>query len=106
MTHSKHAVTEPTREVPMEAIELFVTKHNCMPTQQVLALVEEVGELSEALNSGLSDDQLAEELADVVFVALTLGVIYDVDVASELHRVTQENLQKNTATEGSKVTKE
>jgi len=106
MTHSKHAVTEPTREVPLEAIELFVDKHNCLPTQQVLSLVEEVGEFSEAVNTGASEGKLAEELADVVFVALSLGILYDVDVASELHRVTQENLRKNSDTEGTKVTKE
>lgn len=106
MTHSKHAVTEPTREVPLEDIELFVHKHNCTITGQTLSLVEEVGEFSEAVNTGASEGKIAEELADVVFVALSLAILYDVDVASELHRVTQENLQKSTATEGSKVTKE
>jgi len=106
VTHSNHAVTEPTREVPIEDIELFVHKHRCPPTQQVLALVEEVGEFSETVNTGASESKLAEELADIVFVAISLGIIYDVDVISELHEVTQENLQKNAATEGNKVTKE
>lgn len=106
MTHDDHAITEQTREVPIEDIELFIHKHKPFPQQQTLALVEEVGEFSEAVNTGASADERAEELADIIFVALSLAIIYDVDVVSELHAVTQENLEKNTDTEGSKVTKE
>jgi len=106
VTHDDHAVTEPTREVPIEDIEVFVNKHRCPPTPQLLALVEEVGEFSETVNTGAPDGEIAKELADIIFVALSLGIIYDVDVTSELHKVAQENLQKNAATEGNKVTKE
>ncbi len=108
MTHDDHALTEPTREVPLEAIELFVRKHRCHPIQQVLALVEEVGEFSEAVNTESKEFsvEVAEELADIIFIALSLAIIYDVDVVSELHEVTQENLRKNADTQGNKVTKE
>lgn len=51
-------------------------------------------------------DALAEELADVVFVARGIAEIYDINLTSVLNETARENIQKNTDTDGHKITKD
>jgi len=83
----------------------FVNKHDLSETQQFRALVEEVGELSEALNTDASDEQVVEELADIGFIAYTLAEMRDEQFWHEVHMTAEENLQKSASTEGAKITK-
>lgn len=92
---------------PLEQlIETFVEKHDLTETQQFRALVEEVGELSEALNTGGEDDEVLEELADIVFIAYTLAIMRDESLTDETWDVADENLAKSPSREGEKITKE
>lgn len=84
------------------AIARFNSRHDVTEDQQFKALIEEVGELSEAYNT---DGDVAEELADVIFVARSLAELRDINITDEVHEVTQENLQKDKSTGGQKVTK-
>lgn len=93
-----------TKEIPQYKIAQFNSKHDVTEDQQFKALVEEVGELSEALNR-YETDTIAEELADVVFVARSLAELHDINISTEVVDTITENLQKDTATDGSKVTK-
>ena len=84
----------------------FNSKHSITEDQQFKALVEELGELSEALNTDATDEQVAEELADILFVSRSLAELREINISSELNGTIDENLGKNTATDGQKVTKE
>ena len=87
-------------------ITRFVRKHDCTEDHQFNVLVEELGELAEARAREAGDEAVAEELADVLFVAHSIAAIRDIDIRGELHDVAAENLHKDTSTDGSKVTKE
>jgi len=87
------------------AIARFNSRHDVTEDQQFKMLCEEVGELAEALNTEEMQYSVAEELADVIFVARSLAEIRDINITDEVHEVTQENLQKDESTEGQKVTK-
>jgi len=84
------------------AIARFNSRHDVTEDQQFKMLCEEVGELAEALNT---DGDVAEELADVIFVARSLAEIRDINITDEVADVTWENLDKDESTEGQKVTK-
>jgi len=89
----------PTLE---NAVQGFLDKHQPTVHQQFHCLIEEVGELSEAL---LTDDNVKEEIEDVCFVALTLLYQHGYN----LHHVQStalENVNKTTSTKGNKITKE
>lgn len=87
------------------AIARFNTRHDVTEDQQFKALVEELGELAEAYNTEADDDTVAEELADVIFVARSLAEVRDINITNHVHSVTDENLQKDETTEGQKVSK-
>lgn len=87
-------------------ITAFVNQHDLDVDGQFKCLVEEVGEVAEMLNTDSSNDELAEELADVIFVAYSIGMLEHVDVDGALNTVAAENAQKDRTTAGSKVTKE
>lgn len=89
-----------------DCIEQFNERHDVTERQQFQALVEEVGELSETLNRDSTENEIAEELADVIFVARSIAELHDIDIEAAVKQVTDENLQKNTSTDGTKVTKE
>jgi len=93
-----------SQEIPQYKIAQFNSKHNVTEDQQFKQLVEEVGELSEALNR---DDTAAitEELADIVFVARSLVELRGINITDELTKVIKENRSKDTQTDGQKVTK-
>ena len=88
------------------AIARFNGKHNVTEDQQFKALIEEVGELSEVYNRDTTDERVAEELADVLFVCRSLAELRDIDIGKELNTVIEENIQKDESTDGEKVTKE
>ena len=88
------------------AIARFNGKHDVTEDQQFKALVEEVGELAEVYNRDTTDERVAEELADVLFVARSLAELRDIDIGKELNTVIEENIQKDESTDGEKVTKE
>lgn len=92
-------------KVRQDKIAQFVSKHGCTEEQQFKALVEETGELSEALNRESSAEEIEEELADIIFVARSIGEIHDLDLTSAVNAVSDENLQKDSESDGSKVTK-
>ncbi len=92
--------------IPQYKIAQFNNRHDVTEDQQFKALVEEVGELAEARNRASNDDEVAEELADVIFVARSLAELRDINISSEVQSVIEENNAKNTQTDGSKVTKE
>ena len=86
-------------------ISLFNSKHNLTEDQQFKALVEEVGELSEALNTEASDEEVAEEIADVLFVARSLAELRGINASMQLNEVINENKEKDRSKDGRKVTK-
>ena len=87
-------------------IEQFVEKHQPTVQQQFRCLVEEMGELSEALNENAGYEHIGEEIGDVIFVAHTLGVLHGIDVDMTVANIAAENLEKDTGTDGAKITKE
>jgi len=92
--------------IPQYKIAQFNSRHDITEDQQFKALVEEVGELAEALNRHRGDDAIAEELADVVFVARSLAELRDINITSELVETIAENNKKDESTSGQKVTKQ
>jgi NTP pyrophosphatase (non-canonical NTP hydrolase) len=92
--------------VDAQGIAQFVIKHDLTVDQQFRQLAEELGELAEALNCEEDTEAIAEEIGDVVFVARTIGYLHQIPVTPALNEVTEENLGKNTETDGDKVTKE
>jgi len=94
-----------TQDIPQYEIAQFNERHGVTEDQQFKALVEEVGELSEALNTEAGDDAVAEELADVIFVARSIAELRDINITSELVETIAENNDKDKSTDGQKVTK-
>jgi len=92
--------------IPQYKIAQFNSRHDVTEEQQFQALVEEVGELAEALNTEAGDDAVAEELADIKFVARSLAELRDINITSELVETIEENDEKNQSTQGQKVTKQ
>ena len=93
-------------EVNQAGVHRFNDKHDVTEDQQFRELIEEVGELSEAYNTDAQTDDVAMELADVIFVARSLAELRDIDVTTEVNTTITDNLQKNTETDGDKVTKD
>jgi len=87
------------------AIARFNSRHDVTEDQQFKALVEELGELSETYNTNSTDADVAEELADVIFVARSLAELRGINITHKVASVTEENLQKDESTEGQKITK-
>lgn len=92
-------------DVYQHKIALFNSRHDVTEAQQFKALVEELGELSEAYNTEAGDEAVAEELADVIFVARSLAEVRDIDITKHINGVTKENLEKDESTDGEKVNK-
>ena len=95
-----------TQDIPQYEIAQFNERHNVTEDQQFKALVEEVGELAEALNTEAGDDAVAEELADIKFVARSLAELRDINITSELVETIAENSEKDELKDGQKVTKQ
>jgi NTP pyrophosphatase (non-canonical NTP hydrolase) len=89
-------------------IEKFVNKHDLTVDQQFKCLVEEVGEVAEALNTNASKEEVNEELSDVMFVARTITQLVGGQghAQEQLENTALENLEKDTTTDGNKITKE
>jgi NTP pyrophosphatase (non-canonical NTP hydrolase) len=86
-------------------IATFNHRHDVTEDQQLKCLMEEVGELAEAYNRGACDEDVAEELADVLFVARSLAEFREIQVTGKLNEVIDENMEKSESTDGEKVTK-
>lgn len=71
------------------------------PDAQFKVLIEEVGELAEALNTG---EGYKEELADVLVTAFVLGEVMDIDLDKEYREKMLYNLGKSSEKSGGKVT--
>jgi len=93
-------------DIPQYKIAQFNSKHSVTEDQQFKALIEEIGELSEALNTDATDEDIGEELADVLFVSRSLAELREINISSALNETIDENLGKNTTTQGQKVTKD
>lgn len=93
-------------DIDQHKIHAFNERHSVTEDQQFLALTEEVGECAEALNTDAGDDAVAEELADIIFVARSLAELRDINITPMVNEIIDENYQKNTETAGQKVTKE
>ena len=87
-------------------IALFNDKHDVTEDAQFRQLVEELGELAEAYNREAGNEVVGEELADVIFVARSLAELREINVTAIVDDVIDENAQKDTSTEGQKVTKD
>lgn len=87
------------------AIERFNEKHGLETKNQGLQLGAEVGELQDEILKD-SEEGMREELADVLFVAISIGLLEDIDFYDALREVSMENLGKDASKEGGKVTKE
>jgi len=87
-------------------IAQFNDKHDVTEDGQFRQLVEEIGELAEAYNREVGDETVGEELADVIFVARSLAELREINVTAMVDDVIDENLLKDTSTEGQKVTKD
>ena len=85
-------------------IQEFVDTHEPTVEQQFRCLVEEIGELAEALNTE-QNEAIAEEIGDVIFVAETLAILHGIDANRTTAMVAAENLEKDTGTDGAKITK-
>lgn len=62
-----------------EQIQTFLDRHTCTDEQQFRCLVEELGELSEAVNR-YDEAAIREEIGDILFVLRTLTTRYNVPV--------------------------
>jgi|APHM01.1.fsa_nt_gi Predicted pyrophosphatase len=89
-----------------EAIVQFVDKHDLSVDGQFGCLVEEVGEFADCWTRKSEIGEAKEELGDVLFVAWTLCLMLGIDPQEAVNEVAHENLDKSTATEGQKVTKQ
>lgn len=83
----------------------FNKRHNVERKDQAMMVSSEAGELAEAV---LKDDRGAveEEIGDVIFTAVSVALLYDIDASKAFLNVSNENLKKNSSTEGGKVTKD
>lgn len=85
-------------------INEFNKKHDLDIDGQALQLSAENGELCEAINKK-DTEEIREEVADVLFVAISIAELEGIDAIEALREITDENLDKNTSKEGNKVTK-
>jgi len=94
--------------VDTATLHTFVADHGDVidAQSQFNCLVEEVGELAEALNKDAPDDAVAEEVGDVLFVARTIAVLHGINATTALNTVISENVRKSLDADGNKVTKE
>lgn len=92
------------RPETIDAIQEFNTRHDVTLSQQWLQLLEELGEAAEAYNR---EDwhTFRGELCDLHYVLVSLVLIAGRDHEQRLHETARENLQKDTETDGNKVTK-
>ena len=102
---SEHRRKRKSPAVAQHLIDGFVEKHDPSEQGQMYALTEELGELAETLNRDGSDADVAEELADVIFVARTLASMRDIRIVEAVNEVTAENAMKDVETQGDKITK-
>jgi NTP pyrophosphatase (non-canonical NTP hydrolase) len=88
----------------LRMVKLFNDKHDVDIDGQSKMLSAEVGELNDAI---LRDDKdgIKEEIGDVMFVAISIAHLYEIDVAESLIHVCEENMGKDKSKEGNKVTK-
>jgi len=86
-------------------IDRFNHRHDLALDGQTLQLVEEIGELAEAVQRDADEEQLREEAADVIFVAASVSLLVDGRPGDDAHYVARQNLQKDATTDGDKVTK-
>jgi len=126
------------RRIRQDRIARFNDRHDVSSDQQFLMLIEELGELAEAVHdptlarycafkmSRLGDNaeytnregfdidtdwdkpdetELAEELADIIFVARSLAEVHDINISARVNEVARENLEKDESSDGQKVTK-
>ena len=93
-------------EVNQAGVHRFNDKHDVTEDQQFRELIEEVGELSEAYNTDAQTDDVAMELADVIFVARSLAELRDIDITKHINEIVEENLDKDLSVDGDKVTKD
>lgn len=91
--------------VRQDWIARFLNAHDLGEDHQLLCLIEEVGELAEAYATDADDDKIAEELADILFVARTLAEVRDINITGVLNETALENLNKDADIDGAKVTK-
>jgi len=89
-------------EVEGEIAE-FNHRHELDTEDQFRQLAEEFGELAEAINR---QENVADEAADVIFVAWSIGLLDGNAMGDALARVVQENSLKNVEKDGNKVTKD
>jgi NTP pyrophosphatase (non-canonical NTP hydrolase) len=91
-------------------VKEFRDKHGLdKDSDQFNILVEEVGELGEAIARGNEEDIL-DECVDVIYVARLLSTIYQEDSSTPFgvryRRTANENLEKDISKDGNKVTKD
>lgn len=60
-------------------------------------LMEEVGELAQAVNKRKSTKHIPEELADVLYVAIGMGVSLGVDLNDVFTRIHERNMAKKVS---------
>lgn len=87
------------------AVERFNEKHGLETKNQGLQLGAEVGELQDEILKQ-DKDGMKEEIGDVLFVAISVALLEDIDFIEAVHEVSMENLGKDVSKEGGKVTKE
>lgn len=91
-----------------EAIEMtdeFNKQHDLTPKNQTLMLQSEVGELSDEVLRR-NPDLIAQELGDVLFVAYSIALLFDIDYEGAFYRTAVENSKKKGTKDGEKVSKE
>lgn len=89
-----------------ELIRQFNEKHNCTVDGQFRQLVEEVGELAEAVATE-NREQVLEECADVEYVARSIALLEHeggLTPQDALEQTAEYNLKKSGDRDGSKVT--
>jgi NTP pyrophosphatase (non-canonical NTP hydrolase) len=91
--------------VRQDRISLFNQRHDVDEDSQFKQLMEEIGELAEALNRDADDKEVAEELGDVVFVATSIADLRGLSIEGATESVTKTNLMKNLERDGNKITK-
>lgn len=86
-------------------VEQFNEKHDTVQSwSQFLVLIEEIGELSECLlksegykiskDNTVHQSEIAEEIADVIYLGISLASLYNIDWYDETVKTAKENLEK------------
>lgn len=87
------------------AVERFNEKHGLETKNQGLQLGAEVGELQDEILKQ-DKDGMKEEIGDVLFVAISVALLEDIDFIEAVYEVSMENIAKDGSKKGGKVTKE